>query len=115
MPYPLLANRDRYTHRIATSKEGAVALIETSRTRTSYARISIFGMGYVGAVCSACLADAGHDVIGVDISALKVDLINRGKSPVVEPGLEELLKKQIEEGRLRAMSDTGAAIREPAI
>lgn len=75
-------------------------------------RISIFGMGYVGAVCAACLADAGHDVIGVDISALKVDLINRGKSPVVEPGLDELLLRQIEAGRLRATSDIAAAVRD---
>ncbi len=73
-------------------------------------RISIFGMGYVGAVCSACLAEAGHDVIGVDISTLKVDLINRGKSPVVEPGLDELLNQQILNGRLRATSDTVAAV-----
>jgi GDP-mannose 6-dehydrogenase len=75
-------------------------------------RISIFGMGYVGAVCAACLADAGHDVVGVDVSALKVDLINRGRSPIVEPGLEDLLAAQVEAGRLRATSDTDAAIRE---
>jgi GDP-mannose 6-dehydrogenase len=75
-------------------------------------RISIFGMGYVGAVCSACLADAGHDVIGVDVSALKVDLINRGRTPIVEPGLGALLEKQIGAGRLRATTDTVSAIRD---
>lgn len=75
-------------------------------------RISIFGMGYVGAVCAGCLADAGHDVVGVDVSALKVDLINRGRSPIIEPGLESLLKKQIDARRLRATSDTAAAIRD---
>ncbi|HEY1078370.1 MAG TPA: UDP-glucose/GDP-mannose dehydrogenase family protein [Fontimonas sp.] len=75
-------------------------------------RISIFGMGYVGAVCAACLAEDGNDVIGVDISALKVELINRGKSPVVEPGLDELLKQQIDARRLRATSDLAAAVRD---
>lgn len=75
-------------------------------------RISIFGMGYVGAVCAACLADAGHDVTGVDVSALKVDLINRGRSPIVEPGLATLMSQQVDAGRLRATSDTDAAVRD---
>lgn len=74
-------------------------------------RISIFGLGYVGAVCAGCLADAGHEVIGVDVSALKVDLTNRGKAPVVEPGLEEILQSQAANGRLRATSDTEDAVR----
>ena len=74
-------------------------------------RISIFGFGYVGAVCAACLSDAGHEVIGVDVSAIKVDLTNRGKAPVVEPGLEAILEKQVGLGRLRATSDTEDAIR----
>jgi len=74
-------------------------------------RISIFGLGYVGAVCAGCLADAGHEVIGVDVSSIKVDLTNRGKAPVVEPGLETILKNQVELGRLRATSDTEDAIR----
>ncbi len=46
-------------------------------------RISIFGLGYVGAVCAGCLSSRGHEVIGVDISAAKIDLINKGKSPIV--------------------------------
>ena len=75
-------------------------------------RISIFGLGYVGAVCSACLADAGNEVVGVDVSALKVDLTNQGKSPVVEPGLEQMMKEQVESGRLRASTDGAVAIRD---
>lgn len=74
-------------------------------------RISIFGLGYVGAVCAGCLAEAGHEVIGVDVSALKVDLTNRGKAPVVEPGLEAILQAQVQSGRLRATSNTEEAIR----
>ncbi|HZP11894.1 MAG TPA: UDP-glucose/GDP-mannose dehydrogenase family protein [Nevskiaceae bacterium] len=72
--------------------------------------ISIFGMGYVGAVCAACLADRGHNVIGVDVSTVKVDLINQGKSPIVEPGLEELLSSGVKSGRIRATTDTVDAI-----
>ena len=54
-------------------------------------RISIFGLGYVGAVCAGCLSARGHEVIGVDVSSTKIDLINQGKSHIVEPGLEALL------------------------
>jgi GDP-mannose 6-dehydrogenase len=74
-------------------------------------RISIFGLGYVGAVCAACLSDAGHEVVGVDVSPIKVDLTNRGKAPVVEPGLEAILERQVGLGRLCATSDTEDAIR----
>ncbi|MGH8447161.1 MAG: nucleotide sugar dehydrogenase [Solimonas sp.] len=72
--------------------------------------ISIFGMGYVGAVCAACFAERGHTVIGVDVSADKVRLINEGKSPIVEPGLEELLAAGVKSGRLRATGDVADAI-----
>lgn len=73
-------------------------------------RISIFGMGYVGAVCGACLAEDGHEVIGVDVAQLKVDLINQGKSPVIEPGLEALIARQVEAGRLVATTETQLAV-----
>jgi len=76
-------------------------------------RIGIYGMGYVGAVSSACFADAGHHVIGVDVSEIKVDLINRGRSPVVEPGLEALLQRVVNEGRLRATTSTREAMAAP--
>ncbi|HEX7112699.1 MAG TPA: UDP-glucose/GDP-mannose dehydrogenase family protein [Mizugakiibacter sp.] len=75
-------------------------------------RISIFGMGYVGAVCAACLADRGHTVIGVDIAQTKIDLINRGRSPIVEPGLQDLLQRGVAAGRIRATADTADAIRQ---
>ena len=73
-------------------------------------RISIFGLGYVGAVCAGCLCARGHDVIGVDISQVKIDLINQGKSPIVEPGLETLLEQGVHVGRLRGTGDVKAAM-----
>ncbi|MFK0088158.1 nucleotide sugar dehydrogenase [Pseudomonas sp. NPDC090755] len=75
-------------------------------------RISIFGLGYVGAVCAGCLSARGHEVIGVDVSRTKIDLINQGKSPIVEPGLEALLQQGIASGRLRGTTDFAAAIRD---
>ncbi|WP_457561260.1 nucleotide sugar dehydrogenase [Caminibacter sp.] len=72
--------------------------------------ISIIGLGYVGAVCSAAFANEGHNVIGVDVDKTKVDLINSGKSPIVEKDLDKLIKKGVEEGKLRATTDIKDAI-----
>lgn len=65
-------------------------------------RVVVVGLGYVGSVCSACLAERGHDVVGVDTSAFKVDCIRRGESPIVEKGLPELIGRAVKEGRLTA-------------
>ncbi|WP_342246760.1 nucleotide sugar dehydrogenase [Pseudomonas sp. OTU5201] len=73
-------------------------------------RLSIFGLGYVGAVCAGCLSARGHEVVGVDISPTKVALINQGKSPIVEPGLQELLQQGIQAGLLRGTTDVSEAI-----
>jgi GDP-mannose 6-dehydrogenase len=73
-------------------------------------RVSVFGLGYVGSVTAACLARAGHEVVGVDINPDKVALINAGQSPIVEPGLGELLEEVVAAKRLRATCDTGTAI-----
>ena len=78
-------------------------------------RISIFGLGYVGAVCAGCLSARGHDVVGVDISAHKIDLINSGKSPIVEPGLEVLLQQGLNSGHLRGTTDVADAIRDTEV
>ena len=67
-------------------------------------------MGYVGAVCAGCLAERGHEIVGVDVSQLKIDLINSGKSPIVEPGLEELLRQGVTNGRIRGTTDAQAAV-----
>ncbi|MEE1868376.1 nucleotide sugar dehydrogenase [Pseudomonas auratipiscis] len=72
--------------------------------------ISIFGLGYVGAVCAGCLSSRGHQVLGVDISQDKIDMINQGKSPIVEPGLEQLLLDGVNRGRLRGTTDVQAAV-----
>ncbi|MER2299968.1 MAG: GDP-mannose dehydrogenase, partial [Pseudomonas sp.] len=72
--------------------------------------ISIFGLGYVGAVCAGCLSARGHHVLGVDISPAKIELINQGKSPIVEPGLEQLLQEGVNNGRLRGTTDVQGAI-----
>jgi GDP-mannose 6-dehydrogenase len=72
--------------------------------------ISIFGLGYVGAVCCACLAKSGHNITGVDVSTYKVDLINSGKSPIVEAGLGEMIAEGIEQSRLRATTDAKTAV-----
>ena len=73
-------------------------------------RISIFGLGYVGAVCAGCLSARGHDVVGVDVSQAKIDLINQGKSPIVEPGLAELLDAGVRSGLLHGTTDVSAAV-----
>ena len=65
-------------------------------------RISVFGLGYVGTVCAACLADRGHTVIGIDKAEAKVDLIRSGRSPVVERADRELVERTVESGHLTA-------------
>ena len=75
-------------------------------------KVSIFGLGYVGAVSAGCLAHGGHDVIGVDPVQTKVDLINRGQSPIVEQDIGEIIAFNVEEGRLRATQDPDEAILE---
>jgi GDP-mannose 6-dehydrogenase len=74
-------------------------------------RVSVFGLGYVGCVSAASFAGDGHEVVGVDVNTDKVASINAGCSPIVEPGLEDLLGQCVAEGRLRATTDTGDAIR----
>ncbi|MEQ8659910.1 MAG: UDP-glucose/GDP-mannose dehydrogenase family protein [Gammaproteobacteria bacterium] len=73
-------------------------------------RIAVFGLGYVGAVCSACLAHSGHEVVGVDVAADKVALINDGCSPIVERDLPEMIAETVASGRLRASTDARAAV-----
>lgn len=73
-------------------------------------KVSIFGMGYVGAVSGVCLADLGHEVIGVDTNQTKVDLINKGTAPIVEAGVAERIEAARKAGRIRATTDAAEAV-----
>lgn len=63
-------------------------------------RIAVFGTGYLGATHAACMAELGHEVLGVDIDTAKLAKLEAGEVPFYEPGLEEILKKNIANGRL---------------
>ena len=78
-------------------------------------KISIFGLGYVGAVSLACLARDGHAVIGVDIDRTKLDLIVDGKTPVVEEGMVELMQRAAASGRVRVTTDVAAAVADSQV
>lgn len=72
--------------------------------------VSVFGLGYVGCVTAACLADRGHEVTGVDVAASKVDLLNRGQATIVEEGIAELVHGAHKAGRLRATTSVSEAV-----
>jgi GDP-mannose 6-dehydrogenase len=78
-------------------------------------RVSVFGLGYVGCVSAASFAGDGHEVVGVDVNADKVAAINAGRSPIVEPGLDDLLARSVADGRLRATTNTADAIRDSEV
>jgi len=73
-------------------------------------KVSVFGLGYVGTVSAASFAAAGHEVVGVDVNEEKVRAINEGRSPIVEPGLGELLTDVVGRGQLRATTSTADAV-----
>jgi len=75
-------------------------------------KISVFGLGYVGCVSAACLADEGHLVIGVDVIQKKVEILQAGNSPIVEPGLADLIKAGVKKGQLQATRDISTAINQ---
>ena len=74
-------------------------------------KICVLGLGYVGAVSAGCLAKDGHEVIGVDPERTKVDLINAGKSPIIEKDIGDIIHEQVAAGRLRASTEVGDAVR----
>jgi UDPglucose 6-dehydrogenase len=74
--------------------------------------ICVVGTGYVGLVTGACLADFGMQVVGVDKDRAKIEALRNGEIPIYEPGLEDLVKKNMDEGRLSFSTDLGPAIEE---
>ena len=73
-------------------------------------KVSIFGLGYVGTVSAGCLANDGHEVVGVDPIQTKVDLINEGRTPIIEQEIGEIIEANVKSGRLRAVVDPAEAI-----
>ena len=73
-------------------------------------KISVFGMGYVGSVTAGCLAEQRHEVVGVDVNPTKVQMINSGQTPVIEPGLGDLIREAVQDGRLRATASAVEAV-----
>ncbi|HEV7377374.1 MAG TPA: UDP-glucose/GDP-mannose dehydrogenase family protein [Pyrinomonadaceae bacterium] len=78
-------------------------------------KLSIFGLGYVGSVSAACFAREGHEVLGVDVNSTKVEIINRGQSPIVEEGIGELIGEMVSANRLRATTDAAQAVHETEV
>lgn len=73
-------------------------------------RISVFGLGYVGTVTAACLAQQGHQVIGVDVNPQKVEIIKSGHSPVIEQGMDEIVSEMVSMGRLSVTANASEAV-----
>src|SRR5665213_1463094 len=74
-------------------------------------RITIFGSGYVGLVTGACLADVGNNVVCVDVDERKIAMLERGELPIHEPGLDEVVKRNFEAGRLRFTTDAQEGVK----
>lgn len=85
------------------------------RVSEDFPKVSIFGLGYVGAVSAACLVNDGFEVVGVDPDGFKVDTINSGKAPIFEPKLEQLINEGHKSGKLTATHDFHRAVMETDI
>jgi len=78
-------------------------------------KIAVFGTGYVGLVAGACFADAGNHVIGVDIDTNKIKMLQEGKSPIYEPGLDDILESALAHKRIEFTTDKEKAIKEASV
>ena len=72
-------------------------------------KITVIGTGYVGLVTGACLADAGNNVFCLDLDQQKIQQLNEGRIPIFEPGLEPIVRRNREAGRLKFSTDVAAA------
>jgi UDPglucose 6-dehydrogenase len=77
--------------------------------------IAVIGSGYVGLVTGACFAEFGVDVTCVDVDAVKIEKLSRGESPIYEPGLDQLIKKNLQDGRLRFTTNLGSAVKQSLV
>ena len=75
-------------------------------------KLAFIGSGYVGLVTGACMAEVGHKVVCADIDERKIEMLNKGKIPIYEPGLDDMVRYNVGEGRLSFTTDVGAAIRD---
>src|SRR5438552_413553 len=78
-------------------------------------KIAVIGTGYVGLVSAACFAELGHHVTGVDIDVKKIEMLKKGRSPIYEPGLEELIARGLKSGLLRFTTDLTECLPEISI
>ena len=82
---------------------------------SNHPRIAVVGLGYVGCVTAACLAELGHHVIGIDRDPYKVDQVRAGKAPFFEPGLESTVAASVAAGRLDATTSTEEGLRDAEV
>ena len=75
-------------------------------------KVSVFGSGYVGLVAGACFAESGNEVICVDIDREKIDQLNNGIIPIYEPGLEEMIKRNLKQKRISFTTDAELAVNQ---
>jgi len=78
-------------------------------------KVAVFGLGYVGTVTAAALARDGHEIVGVDVATPKLDAIREGRSPVLEPGVDEVIAEAVANGRLSATDDPAHALEDAAL
>jgi UDP-glucose 6-dehydrogenase len=99
---------------VGTSRGQQTWLNDASRdefaTPITPRRISVFGLGYVGAVSLACLARDGHEMFGVDIDPNKLELLRRGQAPIVETGIQELMRAVVRGGSVTVTDSVRDAI-----
>jgi GDP-mannose 6-dehydrogenase len=100
---------------LSTAGQSSIGNGHATPRATRPLKVSIFGMGYVGTVSAGCLARMGHTVVGLDANPAKVKILASGKSPVIEPGLSELIGGGFAEGRISVSDDAIRAVRETEI